>query len=79
MSNFAMNAVVPKDRTKTTASSKEENLTEKSSLEIPSLTDEPLGDERSRMIRKVPSFFGTAPIEENNATRVYLFRYFAVL
>ena len=57
-----MKESLPISLTKDTDESNEEFLTEKSSGgTIPSLIEDPAGADKSRMIRKVPYFFGTAP------------------
>ena len=61
MSNLPINAPRHKRPTNETASSKEEYLTEKLSCGMPSLMDDPLGDDKSKIILYVPSFLGTAP------------------
>jgi len=52
---------VPKSHTMETASSKPEYLTAKNSGGMPSFTAEPRGEDKSRIMRTDPSFFGTAP------------------
>ena len=60
-SNLPINAPQPKPQTNETASSKEEYLTENLSGGMSSLMDDPLGDDKSKIILYVPSFLGTAP------------------
>ena len=65
MSNLLIRAPGPSEDTIFTASSKWEYCTEKSSCEIKSLMNEPLGAERSIIILEDPAFFGTRPTGEH--------------
>ena len=62
MSNLLIRAPGPSEDQ---YSSKWKYCKEKSSCEIKSLIDEPLGAERSIIILQDPSFFGTRPIGEH--------------
>ena len=65
MSNLLIGAPGPNENTMFTATSKWECCTGKSSCEMKSLMDEPLGAEGSIIILQDPSFFGTRPTEEH--------------
>ena len=61
ISALAIAAPGPKDSTNRTASSKDEYSTENSSLLMPSLMEQPRGDDKSRTNLTEPSFLGAAP------------------
>jgi len=61
MSILAIKHPSSKDLTREIASSKEEYLTVKKSKGTPSLMEAPIGEERSNIMRRGPSFLGTAP------------------